>query len=67
MKIEKTSKEIVLRLPVDTDPSFLQRISNYLKYTEAIKDSRATEEQAQQLANESKERWWKENKGRFIK
>lgn len=67
MKIERTPKEIILRLPLDTDTSFLQRILNYLKYKEAIKNSEGTEEQAAHLAKESKQRWWKENKHRFIK
>jgi hypothetical protein len=67
MKIEKTSKEIVLRLPADTDTLFLQKLLNYLKYKESVKKIQATEEQADELAEESKKRWWKENKHRFIK
>jgi hypothetical protein len=66
MIIEKTDKEIIFRLPADTDIDSLQRIINYLKYKEAIKNSQATEEQANELANESKKRWWAENKQRFI-
>jgi len=67
MVIERTNKEIIFRLPVDIDVSGLQRIVNYLKYKEAIKKSQGTEDQANELADESKKRWWSENKSRFIK
>ncbi|WP_262245662.1 hypothetical protein [Parapedobacter soli] len=67
MVIERTDKEIIFRLPVDTDIRGLQRIVNYFKYKEAVKSSKATEEQANLLADESKKRWWEENKQRFIK
>jgi hypothetical protein len=67
MVIERTNKEIIFRLPADIDISGLQRIVNYLKYKETIMKSEGTEEQAGQLANESKKRWWAENKTRFIK
>jgi hypothetical protein len=40
---------------------------NYLKYKEAIRKSQGTDEQANKLADESKKRWWAENKSRFIK
>jgi hypothetical protein len=67
MVIERTNNEIIFRLPADTDTAGLQRIINYLKYKEAIRKSQGTEEQANKLANESKKRWWAENKQRFIK
>ncbi len=67
MVIERTDTEIIFRLPADIDTSGLQRIVDYLKYKEAIRQSKGTEEQANKLADESKKRWWAENKQRFIK
>ncbi|MFI5137734.1 MAG: hypothetical protein ACHQIM_07890 [Sphingobacteriales bacterium] len=67
MVIERTNDEIIFRLPGDIDTTGLQRIVNYLKYKEAIRESQGTEEQANKLADESKKRWWAENKERFIK
>lgn len=67
MVIEKINNEIIFRLPADIDTSGLQRIINYLKYKEAIRKSAGTEEQANKLADESKKRWWAENKAKFIK
>ena len=67
MTIERKNNEVIFRLPADTDTLSLQKIINYLKYKENIKNSNATEEEANKLANESKKNWWKENKDRFIK
>jgi hypothetical protein len=67
MVIEKTNDEIIFRLPADIDTTGFQRIVKYFKYKEAIRKSEGTEEQANKLADESKKRWWAENKAKFIK
>ena len=67
MIIERKNNEILVRLPADIDTMGLQRIINYLKFKEATKDSTASEEQANELADESKKNWWAENKHRFMK
>ncbi len=67
MIIERTNTEVIFRLPADIDTTGLQRIVNYLKYKEAIRKSEGTEVQANELADESKKRWWTENKQRYIK
>ena len=67
MLVERTPNEVIFRLPADTDIFSLQRIVNYLKYKTAIRESKATEKDAEELATESKATWWKENKSRFIK
>ena len=67
MIIEKTAKEILFRLPPDTDIFSLQRIVNLLKYEKVIKKSKATEKQIEKLSDELKSKWWVQNKKRFIK
>ncbi len=67
MVIERTNTEIIMRLPADFDAPGLDHIINYLKYKEAIRLSKGTEKQANELADESKKRWWAENKHKFIK
>ena len=67
MVIERTNNEIIFRLPADIDTAVFERIINYLKYKEAIRKSAGKEEQANKLADESKKRWWAENKAKFIK
>ncbi len=65
--VERNTNEIVLRLPADTDIFSVQRVLNYFKYKQTIKNSKATEKEVEQLVTESKTNWWKENKNRFIK
>jgi len=67
MIVERSNNEIIFRMSGDLEITELQRIYSFLKYSEATKDSQATEDIANELANESKKNWWAENKHRFIK
>lgn len=65
MTIERTAKEIIIRLPADAAVDDIQRFLNYLSYKQAIKDSKATQSQIDALAKEVKKGWWEANKHRF--
>ncbi len=67
MIIERTDKEVIFRLPADMNIEGLQRVFDYLRFRELTNDSKATSEEANSLADESKQAWWAENKSRFIK
>jgi hypothetical protein len=67
MVIERTSKELIIRLPASVDVTGLQRLVDYLTDKEATANSKATQEQVDNLASEVKKGWWKENKKRLIK
>jgi|AntRauTorckE6833_2_1112554.scaffolds.fasta_scaffold88456_2 hypothetical protein len=67
MKIEKTDKEILIRLDRNTDLTGLQRILDFIKFKEVASKSKATQDQIDKLAKESKVSWWENNKSRFIK
>ncbi len=67
MQIERTNKEILIRLPSGTDLVGLQRILDYLKFREIASKSKATQEQIDKLSSESKSSWWNKNKSRFVK
>jgi hypothetical protein len=67
MLIERTSTEIIIRLPASVDTTGLQRLVDYLTYKEATANSKATQEQVDKLANDVKKGWWKKNRKRFIK
>jgi len=58
MQIERTSDEILIRLPADVDIVGLQRILDYLNFREIASKSKA---------KESKTSWWTKNKSRLIK
>ena len=67
MQIERTNKEILIRLSSGTDLVGLQRILDYLKFREIASKSKASQEQIDKLSSESKSSWWKKNKSRFVK
>ena len=67
MVIERTKKEVIIRLPSSIDTDGLQNIINYLTYKEATDKSQAKQEQVDKLAKEIKKGWWSKNRRRFIK
>lgn len=67
MQIERTNKEILIRVAANTNLIGLQRILDYIKFREIASKSKVSEEQIQVLAQNAKSTWWEENKNRFIK
>ncbi len=67
MTIERTSEEIIIRLPSYVDTEGLQRLVDYLTYKEATAKSKAKQPDVDALAAEVKEGWWAKNKDRFVK
>lgn len=67
MTIERTNDELILRLPIEIGTLSLDNITKYLKYVESNSGSNFDEEKINEIASESKQRWWEENKHKFIK
>jgi hypothetical protein len=67
MYIERTSKEIIIRLPSTVNTDGLQRFIDYLCYKEATANSQAKQADVDKLAKEVKKGWWAENRSKFIK
>jgi hypothetical protein len=67
MVIERTSKEIIIRLSSSIDTEGLQRFIDYLTYKEATSKSKAKQADVDALATEVKKGWWAENRSRLIK
>jgi len=67
MQVERTNSEILIRLSAETDLVGLQRILDYLNYREIASKIKATQEQIDEIATDSKAGWWAKNKSKFIK
>ncbi len=67
MVIERTSKEVIIRLPSYVNTDGLQRLVDYLIYKEATAKSKAQQDIVDLLSSEIKQDWWKNNRSRFIK
>jgi len=58
MTIERTNEEIIVRLATNVNLSELQATLDYLKYCELTAGSKATQSDADQLANEVNRDMW---------
>ncbi|BAU55804.1 hypothetical protein [Mucilaginibacter gotjawali] len=68
MVIENANKDkITITIPSSIDRFGLQRIIDYLKYLELTSKSKATQADADKLAEETNSSWWEANKSRFNK
>ena len=67
MIVERTSSQIVIKVSPLVDSFGFQRIMDYLDYLEITSKSKATQDDADRLADELNENWWTNNRERFIK
>ncbi len=67
MIIERTSKEIIIRIPSYIDTAGLQSFIDFLTYKEATAKSKARQSDVDALAKEIKKGWWAKNRNRLIK
>lgn len=67
MIIERTNKEILIRIPNTVDIDDAQRIIDYIRYQELTSKSKASQKEVDNLAEEANQNWWKKNKDNFLK
>jgi len=66
MTIERTDKEVIIRLPVSEDTEEIEQLLKYARYKEITSKSKATQEQIDELVKEIKKGWWEKNRSRLI-
>ena len=62
MIVERVSNQIVIKVSKDIDASGFQRIMDYIEYLEITSKSKATQKDADELADELNEDWWSKNR-----
>lgn len=67
MIVERTNRQIVIKVSPQIDTFGFQIIMDYLDYLEMTAKSKASQEDADKLADELNENWWNKNRKRFIK
>ena len=67
MIIERTEKEILIRIPNSVDIEGAQRIIDYIRYQEITSKSKATQAAVDKLSDEVNREWWDKNKDTFLK
>lgn len=67
MTIERTSTEVIIRLPAYIDTNGLQNLIDYLIYKEATAQSIVEQTEVDALAKEVKQGFWAKNRNKYIK
>lgn len=63
--VERTNKEILIRLPLDTSAKEIQGLMNYFRYLELGRNIEVDQVEIDKMAHEAKSSWWEKNKDRF--
>lgn len=66
MTIERTEKEILIRISSDVSIDGVQEMLDYITYKENISKSKASQEEIDELIKDIKKDWWKNNKERLL-
>jgi hypothetical protein len=66
MIIERTNNEVIIRLPVTTDTTYLEEMVDYIRFKEITSKSKATQEQVDSLVKSIKKGRWQANRKRLI-
>ena len=67
MLIERTSKEVIIRLPASVDTVDLQDFLNYARYKELTANFKTDQKEVDKIANEINAKWWTKNRSKLIK
>jgi hypothetical protein len=67
MVLERTANEVIIRLPANINWKDLELMIRFIKYKQNISESKATQDEIDQLARDVNKQWWEENKHRFLK
>ena len=67
MLVERTKKEVIIRLPASVDTDDLQDFLNYARYKELTSTFSVPQQEVNKLADEINSTWWKRNKKKLNK
>ncbi len=66
MVIERTDKEIVIRVSADTEVSEIQDLIDFIRYKELTSKFKVKKSTAAELAASVNTKWWKKNAKKFL-
>ncbi len=67
MLVERTAKEVIIRLPATVDAEDLQEFLNYARYKELTADFEVPQSEVDKLATEINSKYWAKNKSKLAK
>ena len=67
MRIERTDKEIIVRLPADVDADDLQEFLDYARFKELTKGYKVPQRTVDALAADVSAKWYAKHRKRLLK
>jgi len=67
MLVERTNKEVIIRLPSSVDTEDLQDFLNYARYKELTANFKTDQKDVDKIADEINAKWWTKNRNKLIK
>ena len=67
MLVERTNKEVIIRLPASVDTEDLQDFLNYARYKELTSNFNVDQKEVDKLADQVNSKWWTKNRKKLIK
>ena len=67
MIIERTNKEVIIRLRPTVDTEELQELANYFRYKEITSKYKTEQSVVDELASDINKSWYKANRDRLLK
>ena len=67
MIVERTKKEVIIRLSASVDTEDLQDFLNYARYKELTANLKTNQEEVDKIADDINAKWWAKNRRKLIK
>ena len=67
MLVERTSKEVIIRMPASVDTEDLQDFLNYARYKELTANFKTDQKEVDKITNEINAKWWTKKRSKLIK
>jgi predicted nucleotide-binding protein (sugar kinase/HSP70/actin superfamily) len=67
MLVERTNKEVIIRLPASVDTEDLQDFLNYARYKELTSNFKVEQKEVDKLAGQINAKWWTKNRKKLVK
>lgn len=67
MLVERTNKEVIIRLSASVDTEDLQDVLNYARYKELTVGFKTAQKDVDKIASDINAKWWAKNRSNLIK
>lgn len=67
MLVERTNKEVIIRLPASVDTEDLQDFLNYARFKELTTNFKVDQKEVDKLAGQVNTKWWTKNRNKLIR